>query len=149
MVWPALLAVCLACSSLAAEPASEVSISLAGSTIRQADDINLYGVVIARDGRRNIALLGIQGGQAFPYHAGDEVAASWRLLKVQGITAIVADPAGEQFRLAMIPDNGNGKRQAAARLPPIKHVPQLEPTSRPTDEMLEQAWREFNLPASD
>ena len=149
LVLVALLAAGPACVCLAAEPASGLGVGLAGSTIRQADDINLYGVVVARDGRQSIALLGIQDGQAFPYRPGDEVAASWRLLKVQGITVVVADPAGDRFRLAMLPDDGSGRRQAAARLPPIKPVSGVEATRMPTDEMLERARREFNLPASD
>jgi len=152
-LWPVfgltLLAAFVASPGFAQDPAALLAVSLAGPAIKQAEDLNLYGVVIARDARRNIALLGIQDGRAFPYRPGEEVAASWRLLAVDATTATVADPTGEQYRLAMVPDDGSGRGQAVARLPPIKPVSVSEPTALPTDEKLEQARREFNLPASD
>lgn len=148
----ALLAACMAAPGRAAEPpapVAAVAVSLAGPAIGQAGDIALYGVVLARVARRSIALLGIQAGQAFPFRPGDEVAASWRLLAVQDAAAIVADPAGVRYRLAMAPEDGSGRRAAAARLPPIERALPPLPPALPSDEKLEQARREFNLPASD
>ena len=70
-------------------------------------------------------------------------------MAVQRSTAIVASPSGAWFQLAMQPEDLNGRGQAAARLPPIQRMPPPEPAPMPSDEKLEQARREFNLPASD
>lgn len=115
----------------------------------EPNDIALYGVVRSADSRQSIALLGTRGGPARPFRPGERIVASWQLLEVDGATAIVSDPAGSRFRLALVPEDGRGKSQAAARLPPIQRLRAPVPGEMPSDESLMQAKREFNLPASD
>ena len=144
-----LLLACLVDPVGAAEPAAPVLVSLPASTIQDAGEINLYGVVLAQDARKSIALLGSNDGPAFPFRPGDELAPSWRLVAVQRSTAIIASPSGAWIQLVMQSEDLDGRRQAAARLPPIRLTLPPEPAPMPSDEKLEQARREFNLPASD
>jgi len=141
--------VCVPCAVHASEAAPPLHERSRPMSDIEANDIVLYGIVLSTNRRQSVALLGTRGGQALPYRPGEEIASAWRLQTVDRTTAIVSDAAGSRYRLALVPEDGRGASQAAARLPPIQRLQAPVPGEMPSDEMLMQANREFNLPARD